>query len=312
MGTPGFAVPSLEKLAEAHDIVAVYSQPPRRSGRGMETRPSPVQASAERLGIDVATPAELGGEQVRILKDLSPEFLVVVAYGLILPESVLAVPGRAAINGHASLLPRWRGAAPVQRAIAAGDGVTGTTVMMMAKTLDSGPMLLSKKEQVRPDDTSESLHGRLADLTAAALVEAIEGFDGLTPKPQDETKVTWAGKISPKEAEIDFSLPADAVERRIRAFAPNPGAWFSVGGKGGGSMRVKVLSAVVDNNISNNGAVPGIVMGQGAGGGPLVATADAAVELTSVQPQGKAAMEGAAFLNGYELPPSIGRSGGSA
>ena len=260
----------------------------------------------------MAIPDRLDGDAIRELEALTPDFLVTVAYGLILPEAVLAIPGKAAINGHASLLPRWRGAAPIHRAIEAGDNTTGISVMIMESELDSGPVLLAKEEPIRPDDTTASLQERLAEKSAGALIEAVNGFESLRPFPQDESKVTWAEKITPAEAEIDFGEPAAVVERRVRAFAPHPGAWFSIDSGGGGSKRIKVLSVAVDNNISNNGVVPGIVMGQGPGGGPLVATIDAAVELTSVQPQGKAAMEGAAFLTGYKLPPTIGRSGGGS
>lgn len=307
MGTPEFAVPSLERLAADHDIAAVFSQPPRPSGRGMKTRPSPVQTCAERLNIEVATPAALDAEVVTRLEALAPDFLVVVAYGLILPERVLSVPGKAAVNGHASLLPRWRGAAPIHRAIAAGDEVTGATVMMMARTLDSGPVLLAKEERIKPDDTTASLHDRLAHLTAEALLEAVDGFDGLTPVPQDEAAVTWADKISPAEAEMDFGRKAVDIERRIRAFAPFPGAWFSIDGGDGGPQRVKVLGANIIAGELPDGTAPGSVLGAGPGGGPLVAAADAAIELASLQPQGKAVMDGAAFLNGNTLPPAIGR-----
>ena len=309
MGTPEFAVPSLELLAGKHDIVAIFSQPPRPSGRGMKARPSAVQAAAERLEIPVFTPANLDADDVARLKELSPDFLVVVAYGLILPEAVLAVPGKAAINGHASLLPRWRGAAPIHRAIEAGDSATGATVMVMESGLDSGPTLLAKEEPIRPDDTTASLHDRLAEVTALALLEAVGGFDSFSPVPQGESGVTWAGKITSAEAEIDFTQPAEALERRIRAFAPSPGAWFSIDDKDGASQRVKVLAAKVVPAKDSPEVTPGTFLGRGPGGGPLVMAADAAAELTSVQPQGKPVMDGAAFLNGYSLPPVVGRTG---
>ena len=311
MGTPEFAVPSLERLARRHGVAAVFSQPPRPSGRGMKARPSPVQVAAEGLGIDVLTPAEIDDDAVSQLRELSPDFLVVVAYGLVLPEEVLEIPGRAALNGHASLLPRWRGAAPIHRAIEAGDEVTGTTAMQMAAALDSGPVLLSREEAIRPDDTAASLHDRLAPLTAEVLVEAVDRFGDLDPVPQDETAVTWARKVSPAEAELDFGEAAEALERRIRAFAPSPGAWISTAEGDGKPRRVKVLAASMVADHDPAGAEPGTVLGHGPDGGPLVATADAALELTSVQPQGKAAMDGAAFLNGYTLPAVIRHLGGA-
>ena len=309
MGTPEFAVPSLERLAASHEVAAVVSQPPRPSGRGMRTRPSPVQSCAERLGLEVATPEKIDAEAVSRLGALAPDFLVVVAYGLILPEAALAIPRKAAINGHASLLPRWRGAAPVHRAIEAGDKVTGATAMLMESALDGGKALVARKEEIKPDDTTAILQDRLAARTAEALLEAVDGFDNITPVPQDEKAVTWARKVSPAEAEIDFDQPAELVERRIRAFAPSPGAWFSAGRADGGLQRVKVLSSTVLPGENPQGATPGTVLGRGPGEGPLVAAADEALELTSVQPQGKAAMDGAAFLNGNVLPSPIGRKG---
>ena len=309
MGTPEFAVPTLELLAGKHDIAAAFSQPPRPSGRGMKTRPSTVQNAAERLDIPVFTPAKLDAGDVARLKELSPDFLVVVAYGLILPEAVLAVPGKAAINGHASLLPRWRGAAPIHRAIEAGDDVTGATVMVMESELDSGPVLLARQEPIRPDDTTASLHDRLAEVTAGALLEAVDGFASLNPVPQDESGVTWAEKISPAEAEIDFTQLAEVVERRVRAFAPSPGAWFSIDGKDGKPQRIKVLAAEVVPWGHPVDASHGAIVGNGDRGGPLVVAHNACVELTSVQPQGKPVMDGAAFRNGYALPPVIERAG---
>ncbi|MGC6485678.1 MAG: methionyl-tRNA formyltransferase [Candidatus Puniceispirillales bacterium] len=303
MGTPAFAVPSLEAMARDHEVAAVYSQPPRPSGRGMKTRPSAVHARAEDLGLAVETPLRLDAGAQENLAGYAPDFLIVVAYGLILPEPVLALPRKAAINGHASLLPRWRGAAPIHRAIAAGDTVTGVTAMLMAKSLDSGPMLATREEPIRDDDTTASLHDRLASLTATVLTEAVAGFDHLTPLDQNEADVTWAEKITPAEAEIDFTRPVAEIERRIRAFAPFPGAWFSIRRDDGNSQRIKVLAA----EITSGQGQPGTVLGT-AGTGPEIAAADGALVLTRVQPQGKPAMDGAAFLNGNTLPPQIIRS----
>lgn len=305
MGTPDFAVPSLTTLAEAHELVAVYSQPPRPSGRGLKLRPSPVQAKAEALDLPVETPLRFDAEAIDRLSQYAPDFLIVVAYGLILPEVVLAIPTRAAINGHASLLPRWRGAAPIHRAIAAGDTVTGSTAMLMAKALDSGPMLLKRDEPIRADDTTASLHDRLAVSTASVLAEAVAEFEALTPIPQDEAAVTWAEKITSAEAEMDFSQPSADIERRIRAFAPFPGAWFGIKDEGGERQRIKVLAASPTETQGEQR--PGTLLGKGAAGGPLVATGDGALELTRIQPQGKPVMDGAAFLNGNRLPPRIGQ-----
>lgn len=311
MGTPPFAVPSLERMAAEHDVVAVYSQPPRPSGRGMKVRASAVHARAEELSLHVETPERLDDAAVAGLRALAADFFIVVAYGLILPEVVLSLPKKAAINGHASLLPRWRGAAPIHRAIAAGDSMTGTTAMLMAKALDSGPILCDRQTPIHTDDTTASLHDRLAALTADVLAEAVADFDHLTPVPQNEAEVTWAEKISPAEAEIDFAMPADEIERRIRAFAPFPGAWFAAAQDDGSQQRIKVLAASItggDDPQSRGGSAAGAVLGVGAGGGPLIATGHGRLELTRVQPQGKPVMDGAAFLNGNRLPPQISPS----
>ena len=313
MGTPPFAVPSLERMAAEHDVVAVYSQPPRPSGRGMKVRVSAVHARAEELSLNVETPARLDDAAIAGLRALDADFFIVVAYGLILPEDVLSLPKKAAINGHASLLPRWRGAAPIHRAIAAGDSMTGTTAMLMARALDSGPMLCDRQTPINANDTTASLHGRLAVLTADVLAEAVADFDRLTPVPQNEAEVTWAEKISPAEAEINFALPADEIERRIRAFAPFPGAWFAVTREDGTEQRIKVLAARISgpDDLSSRGAsdaTAGDVLGIGVAGGPLIAASHGGIELTRVQPQGKPAMDGAAFLNGNRLPPRINPS----
>ena len=301
MGTPAFAVPSLEAMARDHEVAAVYSQPPRPSGRGMKTRPSAVHARAEDLGA-VETPLRLdAGAQETLPVTLL--IFIVVAYGLILPEPVLALPRKAAINGHASLLPRWRGAALIHRAIVAGDTVTGVTAMLMAKSLDSGPMLAAREEPIRDDDTTASLHDRLASLTATVLTEAVAGFDHLTPVDQNEADVTWAEKITPAEAEIDFTRPAAEIERRIRAFAPFPGAWFSIRRDDGNSQRIKVLAA----EITSGQGQPGTVLGT-VGTGPEIAAAAGALVLTRVQPQGKAGDGWRGFSQRQYPAPQIIRS----
>jgi len=305
MGSPDFAVPSLVACARAHDVKAVFSQPPRKRGRGMAVRPSPVHQHADELGIEVFTPTRFDDTALAELRDIRPEFLVVVAYGIILPLRALETARVAAINGHASLLPRWRGAAPIHRAIAAGDPETGVTTMLMEKELDAGPMLLKRVTPVLPDDTTGRLHDRLADMTAEALLETLDRYDEIIPEVQDISGVTWAEKITPAEAEIHFNQPGDVIERRIRAFAPFPGAWLSYG-DGREQRRLKVL----DGRIRSCGDISkkisaGEVLGQGDEGGPLIATADGAIELVRVQPQGKPAMDGRAFLNGNALPQVI-------
>ncbi len=300
MGTPEFAVPSLKRLAKDHDVLAVYCQPPRRQGRGMKFRPSPVHQAALDLGIEVRCPLKFDDEDIAYLSGLNPDFLVVVAYGMILPQAVLDIPSKAPINGHASILPRWRGAAPIHRAIEQGDKETGVTAMVMQAGLDTGPMLKIEKTAITTTDTTGSLHDRLADITAHVLAETLSSFDQLDPTPQDEDQVTWAEKITPQEAEIDFTQPYEVIDQRVRAFSPFPGSWVSLGGDGQ-PMRLKVKEITP----AEGKGLPGQVMGKGANGGPVVACQDASVELLRVQPPGKPVMDGRDFLNGYEMPKEI-------
>ncbi|MCE2517898.1 MAG: methionyl-tRNA formyltransferase [Alphaproteobacteria bacterium] len=306
MGTPEFAVPSLRALHQDHDIEAVYSQPPRPSGRGMKLRPSPVHAAAHELGLDVKTPLSFKDEaDVAALAALAPDVLVVVAYGLILPQAVLDIPRLMPVNGHASILPRWRGAAPIHRAIAAGDSETGVTTMKMEAGLDTGPMLKLAKTAITPTDTTGRLHDRLAMMTADLLAETLSEIpaDQLTLTPQPEDGVTWADKITPGEAAMDFTQSAAEIDRRVRAFSPFPGAWLALGQDAdGNTARLKVKAvAVRDAAGQDEVAAAGKVIGAGPEGGPLIRCRDGAIELITVQPQGKAAMSGRDFLNGNVL-----------
>ncbi len=302
MGTPEFAVPSLKRLAQDHDVLAVYCQPPRRQGRGMKERPSPVHQAADTLGIEVRCPLKFDDESIADLKNLKPDFLVVVAYGMILPQAVLDIPSKAPINGHASILPRWRGAAPIHRAIEHGDAETGVTAMMMQAGLDTGPILKIEKTEIINTDTTGRLHDRLADITANVLAETLSSFDQLEAIPQDESQVTWAEKITPQEAEIDFTQTYEVIDRKLRAFSPHPGAWVSLG-DGDPALRLKIREIAP---AEAKGA-PGQVLGKGANGGPVVACKDASVELVRVQPAGKPVMSGRDFLNGYAMPNNIKR-----
>ncbi|GGB33545.1 hypothetical protein GCM10011380_23770 [Sphingomonas metalli] len=242
MGTPGFAVPTLEALVAAgHDVVAAYSQPPRPGGRrGRELVPSPVQQRAEVLGIAVRTPVSLkGAEEQAAFAALEADVAVVAAYGLILPRAVLDAPRHGCLNVHGSLLPRWRGAAPVQRAILAGDAETGVGIMQMEAGLDTGPVRLEGRTAV-DGKTAGALTDELATMGAALMVRVLADLDGHPPVPQPTDGVTYAAKIDKAEARIDFAQDATAVERLIRAMNPAPGAWFEVAGE-----RVKVLAAEV-------------------------------------------------------------------
>ena len=238
MGTPEFSVLVLDQLVSAgHEIACVYSQPPRPAGRGKKPRLNPVHQRAEELGLEVRTPLNFKEEADRqAFTDLNAEAAVVVAYGLILPQAILDAPERGCFNIHASLLPRWRGAAPIQRAIMAGDAESGVCIMQMEAGLDTGPVLLQAETPIMATDTAATLHDRLADMGAALMVEALAKIDTLIPEPQPDEGMTYAAKIDKAEAHIDWTKPAVEVDRLIRGISPFPGAWFMLNGQ-----RVKAL-----------------------------------------------------------------------
>ena len=289
MGTPAFAVPALDALVAAgHDIAAVYTQPPRPAARGRALTRSAVQLRAEVLGLPIRTPVNFKDEDERTaFADIDLDVAVVAAYGLILPVAVLTAPRRGCINIHASLLPRWRGAAPIQRAILAGDATTGVTIMGMAKGLDTGPMLLAEATPIG-HKTAGELTAELATMGARLIVAALARIDSLTPVAQPDDGVTYAAKIDKGEARLDFTLAATAVEHAIRAFYPAPGAFVEVGGE-----RLKLLAAEV---VAGDGA-PGIVIDAGL----TIACGDGAIRPTLVQRAGKPAMATAALLNGWPI-----------
>jgi methionyl-tRNA formyltransferase len=233
MGTPDFSVPALDALVAAgHEVACVYTQPPRPGGRGQRPRPSAVQARAEALGLPVRSPVNFREPADRDrMAALGADLGVVVAYGLILPQAVLSGPAAGCLNIHASLLPRWRGAAPIQRAILAGDAETGVSIMRMEAGLDTGPVLLREAVPIAPGDTAGTLHDALAALGARLIVEALARLDGLVAVPQDEAVATYAAKIDKAEARVDWTRPAEAVDRQIRGLSPNPGAWTEIGGE---------------------------------------------------------------------------------
>ena len=290
MGTPAFAVPTLAALHEAgHAIVAAYTQPPRPSGRGKQLQPSPVQQAAEALGIEVRHPETLRDIEAHAdFLSLEPDVAVVSAYGLMLPQPILQGPKHGCLNVHASLLPRWRGAAPIQRAILAGDHVTGVTIMRMERGLDTGPMLATARVPVE-DKTSGELHAELAEIGARLMVETLAQLDGIRPEPQPELGATYAAKIDKREARIDWTRPAELIEREVRAFAPFPGAWLELDDE-----RIKLLEARV---IGVNGA-PGTVLDDEF----TVACGDAAIRALTVQRAGKPAMRAGEFLRGRPVP----------
>ena len=292
MGTPDFAVPTLRALCDAgHEIAMVYTQPPRPAGRGQKPRPSPVQAFAESRGLPVRTPASLKSEEDReAFAALGADAAVVVAYGLILPEPVLAAPRLGCLNLHASLLPRWRGAAPLQRAIMSGDSETGVAVMQMEAGLDTGPVLASRRVPIDDTTAATSLHDRLAEIGAPLMVETLESLAAGTAvaTPQPEDGVTYAAKIDKAEARIDWQRSAAELDRQIRALNPFPGAWFEIDGR-----RIKVHAATV----IEAGGKPGEVLDDRL----TVACGKGALRLTRLQRQGKGAVDADAFLRGFAV-----------
>jgi len=292
MGTPEFAVPALEAVAAAHEVVCVYTQPPRPAGRGKKERPSPVQARAEALGLAVRHPASLKGAETQAdIAALGADVAVVVAYGLILPPAVLAAPALGCLNIHASLLPRWRGAAPIQRAILAGDAETGVSIMRMEAGLDTGPVLLCEATAIGAEETAADLQGRLAAMGAQAIVRVLARLDALVAVPQPGTGVTYAAKIDKAEARLDWSRPAETVDRQIRALSPFPGAWVEISGE-----RVKLLRS---RRVAGQGA-PGTVLG-----GFTIACGAGAVEVLEAQREGRRPMPAAEVLRGLALPPRL-------
>ena len=289
MGTPDFAVPALQALIDSpHVIAAVYSQPPRPAGRGQKERKTPVHLAAEAAGLDVRTPKSLKSEsEEEAFKALNLDAAVVVAYGLILRKPILEAPRLGCLNIHPSLLPRWRGAAPIQRAIMAGDAETGVTIMKLDEGLDSGPILLEEHVPITPRMTAGALHDDLARRGAGLMLKALEGLaDGsLQPKPQSETGVTYAAKISHDDQRIDWNNRTEAIERRVRALAPMPGAWFDLGG-----TRVKLWEAEV---IEGSGK-PGEVIDDKL----TVTCGSGALRLLTLQREGKRAMSAEEFLRG--------------
>jgi methionyl-tRNA formyltransferase len=290
MGTPDFAVPTLEALlAAGHEVVAVYSQPPRPAGRGKAPRPSPVQRRAEAAGIEVRTPVSLKGEEEQAaFRALELDAAVVAAYGLILPQPVLDAPRLGCLNVHASLLPRWRGAAPIQRAILAGDAMTGVTIMQMERGLDTGPMLATWPAEVGRKTAGE-LTAELAAIGAELMATVLKRMPNVGARPQPEHGVTYAPKVEKHEARLDFRKSAAEAERQVRAFNPVPGAFFEYAGE-----RIKVHAAEV---VEASGA-PGTVLDEAL----TIACAEGALRPTLLQRAGRAAMTPAELLRGFAIP----------
>jgi methionyl-tRNA formyltransferase len=292
MGTPDFAVPALRALAARHEVVCVYTQPPRPAGRGKRDRPSPVQIAAEALGLTVRHPATLRtpGEQAAFA-GLDADVAVVVAYGLILPQPVLDAPRLGCLNIHASLLPRWRGAAPIHRAILSGDTATGISIMRMEAGLDTGPVLLCAPTPIGAEDTTADLHDRLAEMGADLIVQTLDRLPSLVAVAQSEHGVTYATKIAKDEGRIDWARPAPEVDRLIRGLSPFPGAWCRIGGD-----RVKLLRS----RIAQGSGPPGTVLHD-----LTIACGTGAIEVTLAQREGRRPMQPDEFLRGFSLPDRL-------
>ncbi len=292
MGTPDFSVPVLDALVDAgHDIACVYCQPPRPAGRGKKDRPSPVQARAEALGLEVRHPVSLkGADEQAAFAALGADLAVVVAYGLILPQAVLDAPRLGCLNIHASLLPRWRGAAPIHRAIMAGDAETGVCIMQMEAGLDTGPVLRREATPIGAEETTGGLHDRLSAMGAELIVQVVADLP-LPAVPQPAEGVSYAAKIDKAEARVDWTRPATEVDRLIRGLSPFPGAWCDVAGE-----RVKLLGA----RVADGAGAPGQVLE-----GFTIACGTGAVAITMAQRAGKKAMPVAEVLKGLDLPQRL-------
>ena len=296
MGTPDFAVPSLKSIASNYNVISVFSQPARPSGRGMKVNDSPVARAAKNLNIEVLTPTSLKNDDIFFrFKEFKPDIVVVVAYGLILPERYLNVPKYGCINGHASLLPRWRGAAPIQRAIEAGDRKTGSCIMLMEKGMDTGPIILSKTININKSDNAQIIHDKLSNVTAEIFINAIKDYTlgKIHPKAQKEIGIKYANKIEKTEAEINWGLDANAICNKIRAFYPFPGAFTFID-----TEIIKVISATPQNYSHDR--IPGTIIDVQKK--ILVACAhNSVLEINLLQKPGKKVINASEFLNGTKL-----------
>jgi methionyl-tRNA formyltransferase len=293
MGSPTFALPTLEALIDAgHDVACVYSQPPRPAGRGKQERPTPVHVFAAQRGIEVRTPKSLKkAPEQDAFAALNLDLAIVVAYGLILPKAILEAPKRGALNLHGSLLPRWRGAAPIQRAIMAGDAKTGVQVMRMEEGLDTGAVLATYETPIEFDDTTQTLHDRLAANGAVLMRDTLAKLERgeTTETPQAEAGVTYAHKITPAETRVDWSRPAREIDFMIRGLSPAPGAWFELEG-----VRIKALLS----RVGQGAGAPGEVLDDNL----LIACGEGAVRLLTVQREGRGPLAAGVFLRGQPVP----------
>lgn len=293
MGTPDFSVPVLENLIKEHEVVCVYTRAPKEAGRGQKESKTPVHLKAEELGIPVKTPKSLRSEEAQAeFKALNADAAIVAAYGLILPKPVLEAFPKGCINIHASLLPRWRGAAPIQRVIEAGDEKSGVTIMQMDEGLDTGDMLLKGEIEITPEMTGGMLHDALSRVGAELIMEALRHIDSITPQKQEDCGTCYASKVEKEESRLDFNLPAEVLERKIRAFNPFPGTYFEYKNE-----RFKVWSVEAFSEMS--GYAPGTIIPNDSG--LLIACGEGMLFITRIQRQGKKAMDIEELLRGFEF-----------
>jgi len=298
LGTPEFAIPTLAELVKAgHRMAAIYARPPRARGRGQKIQPSPVQRFAEERGLPVRTPKSLKTEEeARVFADLDLDVAVVAAYGLLLPQAILEAPRLGCINLHPSLLPRWRGAAPIQRALLAGDATTGVTIMQMGIGLDDGPILLQEDAEILAKDTGGNLEARLAQHGAALMRKALNALAAgeITPRPQPDAGVTYAEKLHRDEAALDWRLASDVLERRVRAFDPKPGAWFPHKGEA-----IKVRSVTFGEPHAHG--TPGTLLDDQL----TIACGKGTLRILELQRPGRAVLTAAEFLRGNAMPAGM-------
>lgn len=299
MGTPDFSVPVLENLVKEHQVLCVYTRAPKEAGRGQKETKTPVHLKAEELGIEVRTPKTLRNvEEQEKFAALKADVAVVAAYGLILPQPVLEAFPKGCINTHASLLPRWRGAAPIQRVIEAGDKESGVTIMQMDVGLDTGDMLLTGEVKLTPAMTGGDLHDALSQIGADLIMETLRNLDNITPQKQDEAQTCYATKLEKEESRLNFELSAEAIERKVRAFSPFPGTYFEYEGE-----RFKVWE--VEAFMENSGYAPGAIIPNDCG--LLIACGEGMILVTKIQRQGKKAMPTEELLKGFtfDVAPTV-------
>ena len=301
MGTPDFAVPSLEKIHKEYHLLSVYTQPPKKSGRGLRTKLNPIHEISNDYNLPVKTPQNFKSfDIIKEIKNLRPDFIIVVAYGIILPKTVLDIPNFFCLNGHASDLPRWRGAAPIQRAIEAGDKTTAACAMIMEETLDTGPVIAKKKINILNKDTASSLHDKLSKLTANVLIESMDKIIQNKYKPikQKITGITYANKITSNDTLINWSQNNEEILRKLRSLSNWPGGWTYHN-----QNRIRIHEAKkIEFSVGKENKKPGEFIGYSSNGSPIIQCgSNSFLEITQIQKEGKKKMNSQDFLRGYKI-----------